>query len=89
MESDYRSIETVQQYKNEQTDRDILDILFITFQMLSIPFSTPQTPHPIPQSSCFFEGAPYPPTHPLPSLALEFSYTRALSLHRTKGLFSH
>ena len=31
MESDYRSIETVQQYKNEQTDRDILDILFILF----------------------------------------------------------
>jgi hypothetical protein len=41
-------------------------------------------PNP-PNSLCFYEGTPHPPTHSHLTV-LVFSYTGALSFHRTKGL---
>lgn len=52
------------------------------------PVSPLETPYPIPLPPASMWVLPYPPTHScLPALA--FPYTRALSLHRTKGLSSH
>ena len=57
--------------------------------MLSpFPVSPLQTPYPIVASPASMWVLPHPPTHShLPALA--FPYTAALSLHWTKGLFSH
>ena len=61
---------------------------FVYLYLKCYPLSglSPDTlPHSL--SPCLHEGAPHPPIHShLP--VLEFPYTGALSLHRTKGLSS-
>ena len=52
-----------------------------SFQVVPPPLKSP-IPFPSP---CFYHGVP-PPTYPLLPPLLSFSYTGALSLHRTKGL---
>ena len=60
-----------------------------TFQMLSLFLvSSLQTPYPIPHYPASIRVLPNPPTHSCLT-ALAFLYTRASSLHRTKGLPSH
>jgi hypothetical protein len=58
-----------------------------TFQMLASFLISPQKP-PIPSLLLLLLWG-CAPTHPLPPPALIFLYTGALSLKRTKGLFSH
>ena len=69
-----------------------LSLLRNPLQILSpCPVPSPRNPLSHSPSLSFYVGVP-PPTH-LPTYShlptLEFPYTGALSLHRTKGLFSH
>jgi hypothetical protein len=57
---------------------------FKCYPLSLFPLHKYPIPYPCP---CLYEGAP-PPTHSC-FLALAFTYTGALSLHRTKGLSSH
>jgi hypothetical protein len=52
------------------------------------PSPPPENPYPTPPPSASMRMYPYPSTYSRLS-ALKFPYTGALSLHGTKGLFSH
>jgi hypothetical protein len=66
----------------------LLDVLFIYISnVISFPDFPLETPSPIPPPPASMWVCPHPARHScLPTLS--FHYTVALSLHRTKGLFS-
>jgi hypothetical protein len=62
--------------------------LYLHFKCYPLSQFPLRNPLSHPPFSCFYEGV-HLPTHPLSFPSLAFPYTRASSLHRTKGLSSH
>jgi hypothetical protein len=64
--------------------------LYLHFECYHLSwFPAPETPYPIPSSPASMRVFPHPPPPPLLPIHPPIPFTGALSLHRTKGLFSH